>query len=478
MRHGSIFHAAPRDLSPLPEIVFIDIQLIPKYLHALENLGVNEIMTVEIELKFIASPAAIADLPATLSGLTFQHVAPQTLTNIYYETPDNTLRNYNFGLRIRGYDDQYEMTLKIGGKVTGGLYQRPEYNIPLQEAQLDIALFPAEIWPEGCDVAKLQAELQPLFRTDFVREKWVITYQQSEIELALDQGTISAGELSEPLCEIELELKQGSIVDLLALATLLGGHGGLRQSSLSKAARGYHLAQGNEPRKLRALPVLIAPPKATVEQGMVCALEMALSHWQYHEELWLRGDASARHSVIEALGTIRQTLTLFGGLIPRKATTELRALLTSIEPQIEEADVEAEALCFSTDYLKCKLVLTSWLITEAWKPFIDDKSQKKLAGSFKRFSDIMLGRCRAELKDAFFTPLTDEGYIDQLPRLSRQIIAFHLLSGAYPASAWQPYIESWQTLQQSIVQQQQAWLEAARKHALLQAPFWLNGTAS
>ena len=32
---------------------------------------------------------------------------------------------------------------------------------------------------------------------------------------------------------------------------------------------------------------------------MIAAFELALSHWQYHEELWLRGDAQARASVIE-----------------------------------------------------------------------------------------------------------------------------------------------------------------------------------
>lgn len=432
-------------------------------------------MTLEIELKFIASPAAIADLPEQLAALNCQHSAPQKLTNIYYETADNRLRKLDMGLRIRGFDDSYEMTIKTAGKVVAGLHQRPEYNVSLSKPELDLSQFPADIWPEGLDVKALQDELSPLFRTDFVREKWVITYLQSEIELGLDQGHITAGELSEPLSEIELEIKEGNTGDLLALATLLGKNGGLRLGGLSKAARGYHLAQGNVVRESRPLAVFNAAPKATVEQALSGMLELSLSHWQFHEELWVRGDKPARFSVLQGVEAVRQVLVIYGGLIPRKASTELRALLTELAEKLEKKGLDAQEVCLSARYLECKLVLTSWLANEAWKPFIDAKSQKKLEGSFKRFTDIMLGRTAAELKEAFAQSLTEEGFRDQLARLKRQIIAFHLLAGAYPLEESMAYINVWTELQQAIVQQQHAWEDSARQHALMQPAFWLNG---
>lgn len=440
-----------------------------------QHTGVNEIMTVEIELKFIATPAAIAALPERLTSWQSQHSAPQTLANIYFETADNRLRQHDIGLRIRGYDGRYEMTVKSGGKVVGGLHQRPEYNVDIDSDKLDLARFPADIWPEGWSVEALQAELQPLFRTDFTREKWAITYGESEIELVLDQGSISAGELSEPLSEIELELKQGNQADLLALATELAQIGGLRQGSLSKAARGYHLAQGNPPRELRPLLVLQPAPKSTVEQGMVAGLEMALDHWQYHEELWLGGEPAAKAMIIEALAMVRQTLAIFGGLVPRKASTELRALLIALEPQLEPKNVKAEQLCYSADYLKCKLALTSWLVTAGWRPFMDAKAQAKFDGSFKRFCDIMLSRSAADLKEAFAHHMDDDGYLAQLPRLNRQIMTFQLLSGFYPQSEWHPYIDGWFGLQLAIMERQGHWRDTARKEALAQAAFWLNG---
>ncbi|MEQ9720996.1 inorganic triphosphatase [Yersinia alsatica] len=440
-------------------------------------------MTVEIELKFIATPAAIAALPERITSWQSQHSAPQTLTNIYFETADNRLRQNDIGLRIRGYDGRYEMTVKTGGKVVGGLHQRPEYNVDIDSDKLDLARFPADIWPEGWDIEALQAELHPLFRTDFTREKWVITYGESEIELALDQGTISSNsadkavELSEPLSEIELELKQGNQADLLALAAELAQIGGLRQGNLSKAARGYHLAQGNPPRELRPLLVLQPAPKSTVEQGMVAGLEMALDHWQYHEELWLRGEPAAKAMIIEALALIRQSLAIFGGLVPRKASTELRALLIALEPQLEPKNVNAELLCYSADYLKCKLALTSWLVTSGWRPFMDAKAQAKFDGSFKRFCDIMLSRSAADLKEAFAHNLDDDGYLAQLPRLNRQIMSFQLLSGFYPQNEWHPYIDGWFGLQLAIMERQGHWRDTARKEALSQPAFWRNGSA-
>ena len=432
-------------------------------------------MTVEIELKFIATPDAVAALPQQLAAWPHQHSAPQKLTNIYFETADNFLRSQDMGLRIRGFDDSYEMTIKTAGKVVAGLHQRPEYNVAITTPELALERFPADIWPQGCDVDALQQALQPLFRTDFVREKWVVTYGKSEIEVGLDQGEVSAGELSEALCEIELELKTGNTDDLLALANELAMHGGLRQGNLSKAARGYHLAQGNAPRERRPLAVLKPAAKSSVEQGMVASFELGLSHWQYHEELWLRGETQARRSVMEAIALIRQALVIFGGLVPRKASADLRARLTALEPLLIDKSTQPQVLCYSAEYLQCKLALTSWLVTGAWKPFIDAKAQTKLDGSFKRFSDIMLGRSAAELKEAFTRTLNEDEYEEQLPRLTRQVSAFILLSGAYPDDETGPYIESWRELQQALAERRQGWYESSRKQALSHAPFWLNG---
>ncbi len=68
-------------------------------------------------------------------------------------------------------------------------------------------------------------------------------------------------EHQEAICELELELLSGKTEDVLALARRLLETGVLRQEVSSKAARGYHLAQGNEARPVQQFGVLQVAPK-------------------------------------------------------------------------------------------------------------------------------------------------------------------------------------------------------------------------
>lgn len=434
-------------------------------------------MTIEIELKFIATPQAALKLAELLSTLPHQHQAARELTNIYFETDDNQIRRWDMGLRIRGVNQRYEMTLKAAGQTLGGLHQRPEYNVELSEPVLDIARLPAEIWPKGTDVAALQQRLQPLFTTHFQREVWLITTGDSEIEVAFDQGEVTAGEFSEPLCEIELELKRGERQDLLAFAQQLAALGGLRMGSLSKAARGYLLAQGNLPRQIKAFPLLKAGGKATVEQGMVASMSAGLRHWQYHEEVWLRGNEAAQETVREALDLLRQAFSLFGALVPRKASSALRQQLTTLEETLVNEEQEAATFCLSSLSVETQLALTHWLAESQWRQWIDAKGEAKLQGSFKRFSDIMLSRVNADLRETFITVKQPNEYQDKATRLARQLLTVHLLAGSYPAETVMSWLEPWQQLLSAIHEKQSSGLAWLTSQALKQQPFWLTSGA-
>ncbi|MBT9184153.1 inorganic triphosphatase [Pectobacterium punjabense] len=439
-------------------------------------------MSEEIELKFIVHPDSVESLLTQLAEWEsdysqYEHMRAQRLSNVYYETADNYLRRNGIGLRIRGENERYEMTAKTAGKVIGGLHQHPEYNVALENAELDLSLFPAEMWPEDCDIEVLQPSLNPLFSTDFTREKWVFTYYQSVIEVALDRGEIRAGDLSEPLCELEMELKLGQTTHLLALAKEIAEFGGMRQGSLSKAARGYHLAKGNPVRECLPLNTLVVDAKTNIDQAIRAALELALAHWQYHEELWVRGDSSAREALPQASALMREMLVLVGGVVLRKVTTLFRSALTTLENRLQGPG--GAEICYSTDYLQSKLVLTSWLVESGWRDYMDNKDRIKLQGSFKRFADIMLSRSTAELKSAFSSTLTDAQYEQQIPRLQRNLCAFLLLSGAYPAEQVEAYTEHWRALLQEIERlaagkAPSVYLEAQRKAVLTLSPFWLH----
>lgn len=432
-------------------------------------------MTTEIELKFVVTEEAMAALSSFLSQWSNSYEGKQSLLNTYYETDDYFLRSHDFGLRIRTFAEQHEMTLKTAGKVVAGLHQRPEYNISLSEPKLLLSLFPHDVWPSGCDIAALEQRLKPLFSTNFTREKWLIAYESSEIELALDRGEIKSNQSVENLNEIELELKQGDIGDVLAFAQQFSELGGLRLSNQSKAARGYHLARQQSINGTKAFSVLHITEKSTVEQALQQAIEAMLGYWQYHEELWVAENQAAKARISDAIAILRQIWVVWGTIIPRRATAKLREQLLQIDDLLMSGDSAVE-ICSNPIYTQTKLALAQWIINKQWLIYTDKTEQTQLANSFKRFADIMLSRTVKSLKDAFSHRMTEQALKDRVPTLQKQIISLLILSGAYPDDITGAYIERWRELLHAIAQDGAADKEKTIKQALTQPVFWLNSS--
>lgn len=428
-------------------------------------------MNQEIELKFVLHPDHSEALLHELTVLSAEHLPTRSLISVYYETADNQLHQHGMGLRVRQENDHYVMTMKLAGRVTGGLCQRPEYNVPLASPQPDLCLLPVEIWPAGIDPVVCQQAIQPLFTTCFQREVWCISKGDSRIEVALDQGEINARDRRENLCELELELLEGEIADVLALAEKLTALPGLRPGGLSKAARGYYLAQQQE-YPLKPLEILRLPGKSSTERGLEASLDLAMAHWLYHKEVWLRGNAAAKNEVRHALYLIRHSLTLFGCIVPRKASTLLRDLLSRCEALLTD-DATAEQVTFSQQNNEMCLALTRWQVFRGWRGFLDEKASAKIADSFKRFGDIQLSRLTAELKTAF-SPSHASHYRDQLPRLERGLDCVYLLAGAYSGERVESWLKNWLMLYQAISTDQRSEIDRYRQRAVSQPPFWLH----
>ncbi len=186
----------------------------------------------------------------------------------------------------------------------------------------------------------------------------------------------------------------------------------------------------------------------------------------------MRGNERAKADVQAAIGLVRHTLALFGGIVPRKASARLRDLLTQVEATLT-TEVSAATAAWSTEAATAKLLLTEWLVTQGWRTFLDDKAQAKFADSFKRFADVQLSRSAAELKSAFAHPLGDS-YRDQLPRLARETDHILLLAGFYDAPQANAWLENWQGLRHAIETRQRIEIEHFRNEAICQPPFWLH----
>lgn len=173
-------------------------------------------METEIELKFFVFPEFSTQLLTKISEMKILQQSSRLLGNVYFDTPDQQLRQHDIGLRVRRFDDVFVQTLKTAGRVVAGLHQRPEYNVEITGQEPDLSLHPQDAWPEGLDIAALQQQLCPLFSTDFERQQWLVAMADgSQIEVAFDQGQVSANGKSEPICEVELELKSGQTTPYL-----------------------------------------------------------------------------------------------------------------------------------------------------------------------------------------------------------------------------------------------------------------------
>lgn len=423
-------------------------------------------METEIELKFFVSPDFSDILKLKIEKMKVLQHSCRALSNLYFDTSDQWLRQHDIGLRIRRSDDDvYVQTVKTSGRVVAGLHQRPEFNAEHTSNAPDLSLHPTDIWPENRDWHDLQSELLPLFETNFEREQWLLSMPDgSQIELAFDQGAVIVGDQHTPICEVELELKSGQTESLFTLARLLSDKGGMRLGNLSKAARGYRLAQQDyQCDPVMSFALVETQPSDTVEACFVDSLEHALSHWLYHEQIYAEHDSiAALEQINEAIEFIRQLFHIYGGIIPRRASAILRQefkwlddelawlkndqylneltkdkgyILRKLDSQkhlVNELILQKEALPNRDDmlelfqsarYTAVLLDLSRWILSRDWNSFLDDKAKQKMSQSVTLFAKKQLDRSWAELVEAFPVERSFlcQDYIDQQLRLSRTL---------------------------------------------------------
>lgn len=236
---------------------------------------------MEIELKLRLPPGALAALRADPLWAQTRATRRQ-LDNIYFDTPGQALAQAGIGLRLRSDGKHWLQTAKGGGGSRAGLHQREEIEFAVAGPELEWDPLAGTAFEPV--LAPLKEQLQPQFRTRFEREIRRVTGPAGGlIEVAIDEGDILAHGRREPLCEVELELLDGPVDDLFALALLLVERHPLVLDNRSKAERGGRLARG---RGLAPPAKAAAPATPTGEDARAAAraaVESALAHWQANE---------------------------------------------------------------------------------------------------------------------------------------------------------------------------------------------------
>ena len=293
-------------------------------------------MESEIELKLLVSEKAGKLLSNYLeSNFSQQYtVAEANLYNQYYDTADKQLRSHDIGLRVRGKNNQFEQTIKTKGQVVGGLHSRPEYNVALDNDKPDLSLFEKNLWPGSVNVESLQLALVPLFTTHFKRTSFLLNYKDSQIELVFDQGAVVAGEQKTAICEIELELKQGSINALCQLAREIAGIIPVRLGSKSKAARGYAMLARDTQEPSSELHVLPLKESVTNEQAFINAITFGFDFLQRHQETYyVQNKVRYLGHMYQGMRLTLQALVLF---MPSIECDEILALHQKLSTLVSE----------------------------------------------------------------------------------------------------------------------------------------------
>lgn len=301
----------------------------------------------ETELKLQLAPRHVERFKRSpvLSKLACTEV---TIDNVYFDTPDRLLQRHRMALRVRKIGGRWLQTLKSAGKTSGALTHRGEWETPVRAARgqgkLDLKLLSASPLPELLARQKHPAELQPVFRTRVHRTLWVIEHADATIEAALDIGEISTkgarATLREPICEVELELKedkgQGGAAALIDLAIDLLDAGGKRPLALtpiarSKGERGYQLTAQSRPTAVKASAKGFVQD-ITAKDTAAHALRMVVAHGlavlTANIELLLRNDDPEYvHQARVALRRVRSAIRLFDRErrdLPQSLAGELR----------------------------------------------------------------------------------------------------------------------------------------------------------
>jgi len=393
-------------------------------------------MQKETEIKLRVSPETLAELREhpLLKKRNKSGWERRELFNQYFDTPTGELAAAKVALRLRKDGDEVIQTLKTRGQSIAGLSERNEYNWDLTKAKLDLKKLDGECWPE--ELAELDKKtIKPVFTTDFVRERAEIAWGRGKakvvIEAALDLGKVIVGKQSEEICELELELREGEPAALLELAAELAIKLPLMPCDISKAERGYRLAEPG------SYALSLPAPELNAEMPLDDAFAALAWHLlgasqRLAEQYRFNGHWRLLQDWVAQLIELRALAGSLGQAAPRSTTHELRvsldALLEDWRPLVqagnEDEDVrQAAPEQFAEELQDTRWGLFSlntsrWLMERAWTVERNNRGNRQGAAQLVNWLSHFLGEEAAALQLGRYQQ-QPEDLAEQLPRIER-----------------------------------------------------------
>lgn len=283
----------------------------------------------ELELKLDLSPS---DADRLAASEFFHGSLEQAQESTYYDSVTDMLCRAGLSLRVRRTGQQYVQTIKAAG-VAAGLFSRSEWErkLPGPAPVVDETVPPLAALLASSD------RLEPCFRVEVNRRTALVERHGGSIELVLDRGLILASGQSEPVCEVELELKGGDPASLFATAREIDALVPLRLGVLTKSERGYRLREIAPDKAVKAEP--IALDKAmTAAAGFQAVAQACLRQFRMNEAILLRnGAADALHQIRVSLRRLRSALSIFKPMLADDRFEPIRGELRWITGALGDA---------------------------------------------------------------------------------------------------------------------------------------------
>ncbi|RXT50841.1 CYTH and CHAD domain-containing protein [Bradyrhizobium betae] len=230
----------------------------------------------EIELKLLVDADRMAHFNAApvIAANARNKGSRKHLKSVYYDTPERLLRRNGLSLRVRQSGARFVQTVKT--EAADDPLRRGEWEASVPSLAPDLALAMPFI-PEKLRSHLEAHPLAAVFTADIHRHARMIDLPSGTVEIAFDQGELTAGHRSLPVSEIELELKSGAASTIYEIASLLAEQGAVKPSIRTKSARGFDLAAdkppaARRPRKLRL------DASVTVDEAFATILRSCFFH--------------------------------------------------------------------------------------------------------------------------------------------------------------------------------------------------------
>lgn len=450
-------------------------------------------MATEVELKLLIKPEDIAKLRRhpLLKARRSGRARTQHLFSIYFDTPDLALRRNRIALRVRRVGARWIQTVKGGGIVHAGLHRRGEWEDQVAHDRPDLTKIQDPELSRLFSSVEVRDRLQAVFVTEFKRATWLLQWDDGDIvELALDQGEVKGGDATVPLCEIELELKQGNPARLYQAALELQQTIPLRLEDVSKADRGYGLYRPSPPPLVKAVM-----PRITHEMSVAQAFQAiawnCIGHWTANKQGVLAADDPEHiHQMRVALRRLRSALPLFGSAIPREScaaiAAELRWLAGELGParnwdvfvtetlppilaqfpqhaglaRVRTEAIGAQAVAresarsalLSARYDRLLLTLGAWLLADGWQAQAGAEYRLRLEEPVKQLARKMLTKRHKTVHRH------GHGLADMPPEERHQVriaakklrYATEFFAALYPPHKTRAYLQALSTLQDHL----------------------------